>query len=83
MQYSVSDSHDFLDNKVGDVMLLGWESNTSIIWQKSAKVEGGNLSLRVGSPLSVRNTGNVYMYVCIYVCMNKPHISVKSLCNVV
>ena len=26
--------------KVGNMMLLGWESNTSI-WQKSAKLEGG------------------------------------------
>ena len=31
------------------MMLLGQESNTSI-WQKSAKLHGGNFSLRVGNP---------------------------------
>ena len=31
------------------MMLLGWESNTSI-WQKSAKIEGGNLNLAVRLP---------------------------------
>ena len=41
--------HHFWESKVGDMMLLGWESNTSI-WQKSAKLEGGNLSLGVGNP---------------------------------
>ena len=49
------------------MMLLGWESNTSI-WQKSAKLKGGNLSLGVGNSRfppqpSVGNTdwgGNVY-----------------------
>ena len=43
-------NHDLCDGKVGDMMLLGRESNTSI-WQKSAKLEGGNLSLGGGKSL--------------------------------
>ena len=33
--------------KVGDMVLLGWESNTSI-WQKSAKLKGEKRELRDG-----------------------------------
>ena len=42
-------------------MLLGWESNTSI-WQKSAKLEGGNLSIHIQVweiPGSVWNPDNL------------------------
>ena len=35
--------------KLGGMMLLGWESNTSI-WPKSAKPERGNVTLGVGNP---------------------------------
>ena len=36
---------------IGGMMLLGWESNTcTCIWQKSVKLEGGNLSLGMGNP---------------------------------
>ena len=41
--------------KVGDVVLLGRERNTTI-WQKSAKLEGGDLSLGVGNPHSPYET---------------------------
>ena len=44
--FSVSYSHDFWDGKIGTWWFLGWESNR----QKSAKLEGGNLSLGVGNP---------------------------------
>ena len=45
-------NHDFRDGKAGDMMFLGWGSNTSTlcIWQKLAKLEGGNLSSGVGNP---------------------------------
>ena len=39
-------TNDFLDGKVGDLMVLGCESNMSI-WQKSAKLRG-ELELRGG-----------------------------------
>ena len=59
--YSVS--YRIIDGKVGDMMLLGWES----IWQKSAKFEGGNLSLGVGNPrfptLCMKQWYNIYLYL--------------------
>ena len=39
-------SYRIMIGKVGDMILLGWESKTSI-WQKSAKLEGGG-GLRLG-----------------------------------
>ena len=82
-------NRDLWDGKVGDMMLLGWESNISKVWQKSAKVEGGNLILGVGNPTfcikhcyeSVTNTA---LWVWISVPLHsipilslqfKPHLS--------
>ena len=55
------------------MVLLGWESNTSILWQTSAKLEGGNLNLGVQVPhrLYMKHWIRVLLSLNFCVCTTK------------
>ena len=59
---------DFWEDKIGDMMLLGWESNTSVFWQKWAKLVGGNLSLVKGSHSLYETLAAEWWYVAFVLC---------------
>ena len=62
MQFMCSVSYRIINGKAGDMMLLRWEST----WQKSAKLEGGNLCLEMeNSRFSTLCMKHWYEHVCL------------------
>ena len=62
-------NHDLWDGKVGDMMLLGWESNTLLLYKymtEVCKAWGGKLEVRGGKsqvpPPSVWNAGTYHSW---------------------